>query len=422
MKKFYFLKGLFIILCIVSCSKDAMLPEPATKGPDPEAEFRFSENEIRANVVEFISEFYSSHDSKATTADLRIDDVVPVTLNSFPDVKSGNTDINTDGLLYAVNLSDGFVLAGGDKRSVPIFAYIEEGRFTKDKLSEYSGGNPGFVSYIERTLLNICDDIKAGKICDVQTKAYPIVERHYPLLGETKWGQERPYNLYCPNGKSGCAVTALAMVSSFYGSPTVVHYGPNIPENPMGAPFDLTLDWDKILSYSDSWNGILPPSTQDEVTGEAPNEAQTVALYMRYIGIITGAEYGAEDTSVETTRSIAYLRNNIGLQSTDKTKYDRDDVYNHIKGGNLVVMRGDRKVGFLKYKGHMWLADGVFKTNHGRYYFHYNWGWNGIDNGYYFDDRWDPGRREFDDDGNEVSQVDKNRDYRNNLRCMFISW
>lgn len=141
MKKFYFLKGLFIILCIVSCSKDAMLPEPTTKGPDPEDEFRFSENEIRANVEEFISEFYSSHDSKATTADLRIDDVVPVTLNSFPDVKSGNTDINTDGLLYAVNLSDGFVLAGGDKRSVPIFAYIEEGRFTKDKLSEYTGGN-----------------------------------------------------------------------------------------------------------------------------------------------------------------------------------------------------------------------------------------------------------------------------------------
>ena len=70
----------------------------------------------------------------------------------------------------------------------------------------------------------------------------------------------------------------------------------------------------------------------------------------------------------------------------------------------------------------MWLADGVFVSNHDHHYFHYNWGWDGSWNGFFFEDRWNPGKKEFDDDGNETSQGDYGKDFKYKLKCSYISW
>lgn len=81
--------------------------------------------------------------------------------------------------------------------------------------------------------------------------------------------------------------------------------------------------------------------------------------------------------------------------------------------------------GFIFYSysdGHAWVADGVFVSDHDHQYFHYNWGWGGNYNGYFFEDRWNPGRSEFDDNGNEVPQGDYGKDFKYKLRCAFVSW
>lgn len=421
-----FLKSLLFVslIFLMSCNKNQLntgIPEVMDHN-DP---YKFTEEEVITNVKTFLSEFYRDNIETKSENDLSIKEIIPISDDNLPITKG--TDINVNGLLYAVNLNEGFILAAADKRTIPVLAYIEDTDFSNETLVS-SIENEGFLQYLERTIININEDIKDNEVYrPAETKAYPIKERIMPLLGKTKWNQSgNPYALYCPTGTpAGCVITALAQISSYYKSPSSVYYGDNIPQNPMGGGFTLNLNWDEILAVSDNNSGRMPMS-DFEVTDNEYDESQAVALYMRYIGCIVDASYTADGTGASMERAISYMKNNIGLQSTDPTKFDRVDIYNHIRGGNLLLMTGyATRKGFIFYSysdGHAWVADGVFVSDHDHQYFHYNWGWGGNYNGYFFEDRWNPGRSEFDDNGNEVPQGDYGKDFKYKLRCAFVSW
>ena len=142
--------------------------------------------------------------------------------------------------------------------------------------------------------------------------------------------------------------------------------------------------------------------------------------------LFINANYKPTGTSATFNSIINFMRNIIGLQATGQHQFNRKNIYNQIKGGNLVVLAGSaNSTGGLfpsRSDGHMWIADGVFVSDHDHYYFHYNWGWSGQHNGYFFEDRWNPGKKEFDDYGNETPQGDYGMDFKYNLKCSYISW
>ena len=204
------------------------------------------------------------------------------------------------------------------------------------------------------------------------------------MLGTTKWDQSyNPYNAYCPEGMphAGCSATAMAQVSSYYKSPKSVFYGDNIEENPLNKGFQLNLNWDLINSTSNRNYGYMPEADYFFDHTNTPNVSQQIGLYIRYVGKIVNANYKPTGTSATFNNIIKFMRNIIGLQATDQHQFNRKNIYNQIKGGNLVVLAGSaNSTGGLfpsRSDGHMWIADGVFVSDHDHYYFHYNWGWSG---------------------------------------------
>ncbi|MDU1891602.1 MAG: C10 family peptidase [Dysgonomonas sp.] len=393
------------------------------------SEFKVTKEELVANVTGFLNEFYSDNAStKSSKSKFTIKSIELLTEKDFPqELTKSSGGLEFDSLLYVVNLDEGFVIAGADKRTAPVFAIIDEGSFSKDILQSENDNDAPFLAYIDRALLIINDDIADNELYDEKlpsTKAYPIKERVYPLLGRTKWGQSRnPYILYCPKGThAGCVIVALAQVSLYYQSPKSVYFGSNIPQNPLGKGFTLNLNWTNILNASNR-NGGWMPDASFSLTEGFYNESQAVALYMRYIGEIVGANYTTDGTSASFPRAISYMRDRIGLQATDQHEFNRHNLYKQIRGGNFVVLNGcANSSGFKRTTCHMWLADGVFVSNHDHHYFHYNWGWSGEHNGFFFEDRWNPGKSEFNDDGSEKPQGDYGKNYKYGLKASYISW
>lgn len=432
MKKITLYFSLLFIICSCSLEDDLVY----TKPDNPvKSEFKLSEQEVVSNVTDFLENFYSEETSTRNSDYLhkktKIKNISLLSKKDLPntiETRNATEDLLIDSLLYFVNLDAGFIIAGADKRTMPIFAFIDDGNFSKEILKSNNIDDLPFIDYIGRIIYIINDDIKDNEMYanSPSTRAYPIKEKIFPLLGKTKWGQNSPYNLYCPGGSpTGCVMTALAQVSSYYHSPQSVIYGDNINENPLKKGFALNLDWNKIMTVSNNNGGGMPIASYNFIN-EVYNESQAVCLYLRYIGKMINANYGINSTTASFDNAIGFMRNIIGLKATDQHLYNRENLYKQIKGGNLVVLGGyNTESGFIFHRyseGHTWIADGVFVSNHDHHYFHYNWGWSGLYNGFFFEDRWNPGRSEFDDAGNEIPQGDYGKDFKYHLKCSYISW
>ena len=109
-----FLKSLLFVslIFLMSCNKNQLntgIPEVMDHN-DP---YKFTEEEVITNVKTFLSEFYRDNIETKSENDLSIKEIIPISDDNLPITKG--TDINVNGLLYAVNLNEGFILAAADK-------------------------------------------------------------------------------------------------------------------------------------------------------------------------------------------------------------------------------------------------------------------------------------------------------------------
>lgn len=439
MKKItYLLVNLLFAAILLSCSQEDSIVNGDLDDQNRKSDLKVSESELISNVTEFLDDFYSDNlntkGSAFSKGKPKIKGISLLTKDDLPQAvqtKSSAEGIEIDSMLYFVNLDEGFVIAGADKRTMPIFAIIDSGSFSKEILKSDDDNDRGILEYIERTLCVVNEDIKDNELYNTGsavTKAYTIKERIYPRLGLTKWHQQgSPYDLYCPGRMpAGCVIATVAQVASYYQSPKSVYYGSNIPENPTGQPFTLNLNWTNIMSVSNGNSGVMPYASYNFTSGNY-SASQAVGLYMRYLGVMLGAVYAYDGTGATNDYAREYMKNYIGLQVSNPKSFDRTNLYNHIRGGNIVVLTGyaNASGGIFNKKytdGHMWLSDGVFVCCHTHQYFHYNWGWGGRYNGYFFEDRWNPSQGEFNDTGNlKPQENDYYKNYKYNLKCILVS-
>jgi len=185
-----------------------------------------------------------------------------------------------------------------------------------------------------------------------------------PLLN-TKWGQDRNYNIFMPsasectgipNGKyfTGCEITAAAQVLKYWGFPNNYTWS-SMPNDPPGNSYIATLMTDLANDNVDFWN----------------------TSRMNYSCTGTGA-YTYDMRDVLTSITFGYNTFDALYQN-----FNSGDVISNIDDGKPVIMDGYVKVGG---DGHCWVCDGyklVYDCNSETCYFHMNWGWDGIDNDYY---------------------------------------
>lgn len=210
---------------------------------------------------------------------------------------------------------------------------------------------------------------------------------------KTRWNQSLPYNNMCPddNGSrcvTGCVATAMAQVMKYHNWPvtgtgkTSFFWGSQVLKQDFS---EVTFDWDNMLDcYS-----VYRDSSDEIVCSDSEEEQMAVAMLMKCAGYAVHMAYspsasgamsmdiaGALGKYFGYDRSLLYLmRDNYSLGQWEEIIYDT------LKEDGPVIYGGQSTLG-----GHSFVCDGYDRDG----YFHFNWGWGGMSDGYFLLDALDP--------------------------------
>lgn len=199
-------------------------------------------------------------------------------------------------------------------------------------------------------------------------------------LTATLWNQDAPYNDLCPTleGKkapTGCVATAMAQVMKYHNWPargTGSHsYRLLATGDSLRADFGAT-------EYA--WADML--NVYDGSATEAQNQA--VATLMYQIGVAVNMNYTPDESGSNyfsgAEALVRYFGYDKGLTCRERAYYPLDEwidmIYYELSEGRPVLYGGSNTSA-----GHAFVFDGY--RGDGGDYFHVNWGWGGMSDGYF---------------------------------------
>lgn len=301
-----------------------------------------------------------------------------------PGVKPKRIKANDVFSVFGYN-QGGYVIVSNDDVLPEVLAY-SDGAFNKNNLPD---GLQWWLRAMESTGKQLVKNNVAQAPIAPNTDRYAASVA--PLI-TAEWGQEKPYNDMCPvaystashraaKSATGCVATALAQIMKYYkypaqgkGTASVSYYWPDAPGHSKSVTVDFSqgkYDWDNML---DVYSNV-------DYTKE---QGDAVALLMYHCGVASNMTYDPDGSGAYTANAAYGLRNYFGYASTVRvaTRSSFDDrpwmdlVYTELSAKRPVFYTGnDVKTGY----GHAFVIDGY--TEEGLV--HVNWGWNGLDNGYY---------------------------------------
>ncbi len=284
---------------------------------------------------------------------------------------------------YVFNNSgnNGFTVVSADDCITPLLGYSDESEFDPDNMPDNM--KAWLDSYQQQIEWAIANNISSNDI--IKAKREEIT----PLV-KTKWNQTAPYNNLCPvyNGSkcaSGCVATAMAQIMKYHEWPvkgkgthsylcTNSTIGMNFGTLSMNFG-NTTFDWDNM---TDRYNSSSTQAEED-----------AVATLMYACGISVDMAYGPSSgasSSKPVTSFVKYFDYDAGT-----TYYLRDYfsgsaweemIYNELAAKRPVMYDGVTG----KMEGHEFVCDGYRDG-----YFHINWGWGGLSDGYFLLSALDPG-------------------------------
>jgi hypothetical protein len=285
------------------------------------------------------------------------------------------------------------IVAGDDNVDVPIIGYSPNGKIDPDNLP------PAFQSWMEQAkeqiLIAASENKKtastAWKNLDATTYGVTSDGAVAPLL-KTTWNQGKYYNSKCPvdsagpDGRAlvGCCATALAQVMKYHNWPSTGKGSNSYSHEKYGtlsANFGAT-----------TYNWSSMPSSGGLTSY---NDAAATLLY--HAGIAVNMNYGSTGSYCNASNVATALSTYFKYKPTSlvqKTNFTdaawKTKITTDIYAGRPVYYRGTGTQG-----GHAFVCDGVSGVNSD--YFHFNWGWGGGADGYFYLTSLTPGSYNFGD-------------------------
>lgn len=210
-----------------------------------------------------------------------------------------------------------------------------------------------------------------------------------PLV-QTKWDQMEPYNKYCAqymhiNVPTGCVATAMAQIMNYWQYPekgTGVHSYTTSTGVRLTADFgNTTYDWGNMRNFYGNY-AIEGESSQGNAS-YTDGEADAVALLMYHCGVAVDMKYTENSSGATTSNAgtalITYFGYDKGMRYHNREVYSDEEwqqmLLDELYQGRPVIYSGRT----IRNEGHAFVCDGY----DGNGYFHFNWGWSGMADGYY---------------------------------------
>ncbi len=323
---------------------------------------------------------------------------------AYKDIKvhSHKTHKIADNALYYTFFMKpgGFVVVSCDNRTHPILAYSLSGEYSKSNIP------PAYAErmkmYEEQIKYVIDNNIEGNKIIQqawdrLSTKDInsltPLTKSSKsvtPLLTCT-WDQGTHYNGACPIDPAGpgdrcyagCVATCIGQIMYYYrwpetgtGSYTYVHpvYGT------ITADFgNTTYRWDEMTDNITSGNSAI-------------------AELLFHIGVSVDMDYGPNGSGMYNHKAGYIYRTFFKYVPEthyifrDSTTIDWDSILTyHLDRKMPLYYAGWTADSLVNISGHAFVCDGYQDST----YFHFNWGWSGSYDGYFYLDNLNPGASGF---------------------------
>lgn len=298
-------------------------------------------------------------------------------------VNSGTRSVAGEATCYVYNFGSdgGFVIVSGEDCLMPVLAFAERGTFAVGE--EMPDGVRGWLRSIDELVETCRWSGVASLVIDgmeINTNPEDLEIDVQPLL-QSRWNQDAPYNNLCPllatsaseRSATGCAATAIAQIMYYH----------RWPESGTGTHTNNTnnVTVDFSASHYD-WDLMRDTYSEGAYTEE---EGNAVARLMHDVGMAANMAYDVESGT-----------QNIYIYRALFRHFKYSSSLRYIQRGSLTTsewlstIRAELEAGRPVYysgfaedysMGHAFVCDGITESD---YYLHFNWGWSGNSDGFYF--------------------------------------
>lgn len=273
--------------------------------------------------------------------------------------------------LYVFNKPDGgWMIVSADDVAAPVIGFSDSGAFDPVNIPDNLRG------WLELCSEEILSASAAGAEPYVRTASRADSrEQINPLVG-TWWDQGSPYNNFCPlsSGRStytGCVATAMAQIMKYHNWPD------KAGEN---ASFSYSWNGETISADFSNFEFDWANMNANYYYGYTYTQAQTdaVAKLMQACGYSLRMRYGSDASAAYSEQVgnalVTYFRYDAGIHNEFRSYYSSSEWEN-------MIYENLKNVGPMVYWGgaHCFVCDGYRPDG----YFHFNWGWSGMSDGYF---------------------------------------
>lgn len=323
---------------------------------------------------------------------------------SMPHIYKGNfTIIGTDSvsaddicILRIYHLSPkGFIIISADDSFYPVVAFSSDGNYTGEDM-------PGIKLFLDKwkkeatylfekqvgaspEISAMWEDLKNARYMFGNNKAIRSVT---PLL-TTQWNQSYPYNIACPPDAAGSGgYTYAGCVATAMGQLMFYHRWPNTGTGSYtyNHPVYGTISAD-FTATTYNWDAMPAAVTSENIE---------VAILLHHIGVSVDMDYGPNGSGMWNHHAALSFR--TYFKYCPETRYIfRDSTtlnWDSLVVTNLIDKKPLYYAGWedtTYTMGHAFVCDG-YETND---YYHFNWGWSGTYDGYFYTGQMNPGGSNF---------------------------
>lgn len=275
---------------------------------------------------------------------------------------------------YAINHNDGFVIVTADDViGEKVLGYSDSGQFDYSTLPDNARW---WLSQYQEQIESVRRNGATARSVKyiTNTGGRDIVVP--PLLGDILWDQGSPYNDTCPliNGehaKTGCVATAMAEIMYF-------HSWPLIGTGEKQYTYRCNTYYANFGNTPIEWNRIYP--RYDDAISIA--DSQPISSLMSECGIAVSMQYGLDASSAFESSVPSAIKSYFDYESTAKSVSSNGcspAEWTSMLKNELDAYRPILYCGASSKERHAFVCDGYTADD----YFHFNFGWTGLGNGYY---------------------------------------
>lgn len=298
----------------------------------------------------------------------------------------------SSSLLYVVEFDDdnGCAVIAGKRTSDPVLAVTEKGYLTYGTAQDNPGAEMFMKqaqTYVKGLVLNPIDTLK-DNYRYWEDRLDTLIYVSVPQRLNIAWHQKYPLNQFCPiiggnYSLTGCGPLSCAMMMSYFQYPKSIVLTYN------GSGEVQNLNWKGI-------HAVMSVDPYSNIFGQFTEGYEKMAAQLiREIGHKVNVEYGVDCSGVSSIHDlIGYL---APLGFGHSSSLSMPSLSNERK--SIVLVQGDNHVFIIDGQERLWtqLVETIYEFKAGiktkiseeiineSFYnrVHVNWGWGGVDNGYY---------------------------------------